>query len=110
MNSINKIKLLEEILKTHVPNGTIKLINETSLHNVPLSELTHIKLIIIADLFKTKTRIERHKIVYKIIEENFPYKLHAISLHLFSSEEITDLDLQKLNSPPCAKKHTKEKK
>ena len=66
MDPTNKIKLLEKILKNHVPNGTIKLINETALHNVPTSDLTHIKLIIIADLFKTKTRIERHKIVYKI--------------------------------------------
>lgn len=53
---------------------------------------THFKIILVSDAFRSLTRIERHRDLYKvlakILEEGEFLEIHALSLRLLSPEEF----------------------
>ena len=50
-------------------------------------EQTHLKIIIISNDFKNKSKLERHKIVNKLLKDQFKGTLHSISFKLMTKEE-----------------------
>jgi BolA protein len=48
---------------------------------------THFDVVIVSDTFSGKSRIERQKIVYKILEEEMKSKIHALTLKTLTAEE-----------------------
>ena len=48
---------------------------------------SHFEIIIVAEKFYNKNKIERHRIVNKILKEEFLSDLHSVTLKAFSIEE-----------------------
>ena len=44
--------------------SSLKIINESFMHNVPKDSESHFKVIIVSDDFKNLSLINRHKLVY----------------------------------------------
>ena len=88
MTDKDKIKkILESRLRIH----TIKIIDESQAHAGHNTDAahggTHIQLLIVSDDFKGKSLIQRHRMIYKILEDEFKAGLHALAIKALTSEE-----------------------
>jgi len=89
-------------LKTSMDLFSLKIINESYMHNVPEGSESHFKIVIVSEDFLNLTMIQRHKLVYKKLD-NLMTKIHALSIHAFDKDEFK-LNPIILDSPECANK------
>ncbi len=83
-------------------NPTIlKIVNESGNHAVPKNSETHFKIIIVSDLFQGATLVERHRMIYKQLDEELRSGVHALSIKAFTPEEWEKAKDQDFSSPPC---------
>ena len=87
-------------LKTSMDLFSLKIINESFMHNVPEGSESHFKVVIVSQDFLNLTMIQRHKLVYKKLD-NLMAKIHALSIHAFDEDEFK-LNPIILDSPECA--------
>tara|TARA_B100000035_G_scaffold281015_1_gene261645 strand:- start:54 stop:365 length:312 start_codon:yes stop_codon:yes gene_type:complete len=95
----------ENIINTLNKNmsvSSLKIMNESFMHNVPINSETHFKIVIVSDDFNNLSLIDRHKLVYKNLG-TLINKVHAISIHSFNINEF-ELNPMILDSPECAHK------
>ena len=69
------------------------------MHNVPEGSESHFKIVIVSQDFLNLTMIQRHKLVYKKLD-NLMAKIHALSIHAFDEDEFK-LNPIILDSPEC---------
>lgn len=81
---------------------SLKVINESFMHNVPKDSESHFKIVIVSNDFKNLSLIKRHKLVYKSLN-NIMNDIHALSIQPFSEDEFA-LNPIILDSPECANK------
>ena len=82
--------------------SSLKIINESLMHNVPEGSETHFKIVVITNDFNNLSIIKRHKLIYKTLD-HLMSKIHALSIHAFNEEEFK-LKPIILDSPECANK------
>lgn len=81
---------------------SLKIINESLMHNVPEGSETHFKIVVITNDFNNLSIIKRHKLIYKTLD-SLMNEIHALSIHAFNEEEFK-LNPVILDSPECANK------
>ena len=81
---------------------SLKIINESFMHNVPEGSESHFKIVVVTNDFNNLSIIKRHKLIYKTLD-NLMNKIHALSIHAFNEEEFK-LNPVILDSPECANK------
>ena len=81
---------------------SLKIINESHMHNVPKESETHFKAVIVSNDFNDLSILKRHKLVYKTLD-SIMNKIHALSIHAFNEDEFKQNPLI-LDSPECANK------
>ena len=74
--------------------------NESHLHSGPSTE-SHFNLTIVSDSFLTLTRVKRHQLVYRLLEEEMSGGVHALALHLFTIKEWALEETKAPDSPSC---------
>ena len=79
--SEKRIKLIKEKLKELEPSH-VDIEDEGHLHvgRAGAKSGGHFKLNIISEIFKGKTVIERHRIIYKCLDSLMNTEIHAISI------------------------------
>ena len=82
--------------------ASLKIINESFMHNVPEGSESHFKIVVVTNDFNNLSIIKRHKLIYKTLD-NLMNKIHALSIHAFNEEEFK-LNPIILDSPECANK------
>ena len=82
--------------------SSLKIINESFMHNVPKDSESHFKVIIVSDDFKNLSEINRHKLVYTNLDI-IMNDIHALSIQSFSVDEFSQNPVV-LDSPECAHK------
>ncbi|EJP73235.1 MAG: protein BolA [SAR86 cluster bacterium SAR86B] len=82
--------------------SSLKVLNESFMHNVPKDSESHFKIVIVSNDFKNLSLIQRHKLVYKSLN-NIMNNIHALSIQSFSDDEFA-LNPIILDSPECANK------
>ncbi|MDB2503934.1 BolA family transcriptional regulator [Gammaproteobacteria bacterium] len=87
-------------LKASMDLSSLKIINESFMHNVPEGSESHFKIVIVSQDFLNLTMIQRHKLVYKKLD-NLMTEIHALSIHAFDENEFK-LNPIILDSPECA--------
>jgi BolA protein len=87
-------------LKTSMDLSSLKISNESFMHNVPEGSESHFKIVIVSQDFLNLTMIQRHKLVYKKLD-NLMTEIHALSIHAFDEGEFK-LNPIILDSPECA--------
>ncbi len=90
---MNKIKNLKKLL--HPLNYTHLSIEDESIKHSShykedvLSQFpSHVKIIIISDVFEGKNMIERHRMVNKKLQIAYENGLHAASIKAFSNDTL----------------------
>ena len=89
-------------LSTSMNLSSLKIINESFMHNVPKGSESHFKIVVVTNDFNNLSIIKRHKFIYKTLD-NLMNKIHALSIHAFNEEEFK-LKPIILDSPECANK------
>ena len=82
--------------------ASLKIINESFMHNVLKGSESHFKIVVVTNDFNNISIIQRHKLIYKTLD-NLMNKIHALSIHTFTEEEFK-LNPVILDSPECANK------
>ena len=72
-----KLTELEALVKRAIPNSEIEIKDLAGDDN-------HFSIIVKSDVFRGKTRIEQHQIVYNALEEKMGNKLHALQVKTIS--------------------------
>ena len=82
--------------------SSLKILNESYMHNVPKDAESHFKIVIVSNDFNNLSQMQRHKLVYKHLDI-IMNDIHALSIQSFNEEEFK-LNPTILNSPECAHK------
>lgn len=82
---------IQEILNNEFNPSYLNIVNESYLHSVPKEYETHFKITIVSKKFENKLTIDRHKLIYKLLQnemgEKNDNKLHAVSIFAKTTEE-----------------------
>jgi len=77
----------------------LEVINESRNHSVPEGSESHFKVVIASPQFLGKSLVQRHRMVYQILDHELKNGVHALALHTYTPEEWTQSQAPK--SPPC---------
>jgi BolA protein len=78
----------------------LDILDESAHHRRPGIE-THFKIILVSEKFNHTTRLERHRLVNQLADDEFKSGLHAFSLHLYTPSEWEARGNPKPASPRC---------
>ena len=93
----------EQILQSVTEAFTLDYLdvkNESYMHNVPEGSESHFKLTLVSDDFSGKRLVQRHQMIYKLLEKQMNL-IHALALHLYTKEEWQKRQSSTPLSPKC---------
>lgn len=93
-------KKIENLVTNDLNCQEFYLENESHMHSGPATD-SHFKLIAVSDDFSGKRAVQRHQSVYALVSELMNNPIHALALHLFTSEEWAVKEDKQLLSPKC---------
>jgi BolA protein len=82
--------------------SSLKILNESFMHNVPEDAESHFKIVVVSNDFNNLSHIQRHKLIYKHLG-TVMNDIHALSIQPFNEDEFK-LNPIILDSPECAHK------
>ena len=82
--------------------ASLKIVNESFMHNVPPNSETHFKLVIVSNDFVELTNVKRHQAIYNALNSTMS-RIHALSIQAFTINEYLKNPVI-LESPDCANK------
>ena len=85
--------MTEDIIKerlSFLKPTQFNLENESELHRGHKGNLggEHFNLYIVSDSFEDKNTMERHRLIYKALEDLIPETIHALSIKTFAPTEL----------------------
>ena len=75
--------LIKELIKKAISNADIKVYDTTGTAD-------HFKVIVVSDIFKGMSLINRHKLIYKSLDEYITKEIHALQLIAQTKEECSN--------------------
>lgn len=78
----------------------MEVVNESHGHSVAPGSETHFKVVIVAQDFSGRNAVQRHRLVYKSLEEALAGGVHALAIHTYTPEEWSGREGAP-DSPPC---------
>ncbi|PJD95228.1 MAG: BolA family transcriptional regulator [Legionella sp.] len=92
---------ISKFLQQHFSPSVLEVTDESHFHHVPKGAETHIKIVMVCSSFTNRTRIERHRSINQLLQEELAQGLHALSMHLYSPQEWQEKNHLPLKSPAC---------
>ncbi len=90
-----------QVIRAKLAPTFLTVDNESAKHHVPKNAETHFKLTIVSEQFTSLTLVARHRLLNKLLNEEFKQGLHALSLHLFTPREWEAREETTMKTPPC---------
>ena len=78
----------------------MQVVNESHMHNVPPDSETHFKLTLVSSHFEGLRQVQRHQLVYSLLQPLIGSPVHALALHTYTSNEWA-VTQGAPASPPC---------
>ena len=94
-------QLLESKIISALHPQHLEVIDESHMHNVPPGAESHFKVTIVHDPFCNKSLLDRHQEVYRLLQDEMQKKIHALSLHCYTSAEWSRKKMKPPLSPEC---------
>lgn len=91
---------IEAKVKSLLDPQHLEVVNESGNHNVPQGSESHFKLLVVSKGFAGKSLVDRHRMIYGLLEQELKAGLHALALHTYTPEEWIGYQSSK-KSPPC---------
>lgn len=96
VQNIIETKIRETLLPSH-----LEVINESHMHNVPPGSESHFKVIVVSDVFKAKSRVQRHQTMNALLADELAGPVHALSMQTQTNTEWEESGHAKITSPAC---------
>ena len=88
---MNLEKIITEKINTNLSPDFFKIVNFSDKHKNHYLEdnndTSHIKLIIVSKRFDSLSKVDRERLVHKLISEEISNNIHSIRLKLYTLEE-----------------------
>lgn len=98
--------MLEKQIRNALVSGCapayLEVLNESSGHNVPAGSQTHFKVVLVSDRFEGLGRLQRHRHVYALLQQEMANGVHALSVHAYTPLEWAARNGAVTASAPCA--------
>jgi stress-induced morphogen len=91
---------IEQKLAERLTPSVLEVVNESGMHSVPRDSETHFKVVVVSDAFQGKSLIERHRLVYQVLDEEMRGGVHALAITSRTPDEWARRDTVAA-SPPC---------
>jgi BolA protein len=91
---------IEQKLSSSLTPSVLEVINESSMHSVPVGSETHFKVVIVSQAFEGKALVERHRLVYGALGEEMKSGIHALAITSRTPSEWEKTS-EVAKSPPC---------
>ena len=79
----------------------LEVLNESGMHNVPSDAETHFRVVVVSSRFEGATRLGRHRVVHRALEEELAGPIHALAIDALTPAEWQARDEQRSLSPDC---------
>lgn len=79
----------------------LEVIDESRMHNVPEGAESHFKLIVVSERFAEHKLVGRHRLLNRLLADEFDSGLHALALHTWTPEEWFEKGGAVPASPQC---------
>lgn len=93
-------QIIQEKLEKGLAVDQINIENESHMHSGPATD-THFKVTLVSDDFAKKRLVQRHQMVYGLLQQEMQNPIHALSMHLFTQEEWLARNGEVMPSPKC---------
>jgi BolA protein len=81
---------MEQVIRNKVEQElapkVLEILNESHMHSGPAAN-SHFNLTVVSDAFEGKRPVARHQMIYKILADELAGEVHALALHVFTSDE-----------------------
>ena len=98
---MNRKQRIEDSLSYHLNSVFLEVIDESRNHHVPEGSETHFKVVIVSPQFQSLSRVERHRLINKLLDSELKNGLHALSMHLHTPAEWDSKQKLVPASPNC---------
>lgn len=103
-------RVIREKLNSILSPSVLDITNESPMHGLPKEAEKHFKIVAVSEAFRGQSRIERHRTVNLVLNEELAQQVHALSIQAFTPEEWRERDGKVHASPEClgGGKHERE--
>lgn len=91
---------IEFKIKEKLSPALCEVVNESHQHSVPKNSETHFKVTVVSSQFEGQNPVQRHRILYGLLEEERQAGVHALALHLYTPAEW-EKKKKAADSPVC---------
>lgn len=98
------LEKIKKYLTSKIKIDSIKIYDDSLLHNSSEKNLTHLRMIIVSDNFINKSLINRHRLIFSIISEIEEKKIYSVTLHTYTFNEWNHKKNKKITISRCIKK------
>ena len=98
---MTRAERIQTLLSEQLQTVFVSIDNESHKHHVPMDSETHFKLVIVALDFQALSKIARHRLIHKLLNDELSTGLHALSLHLYTPTEWDSQQTQVPQTPSC---------
>jgi BolA protein len=91
MNPLERRKEITRLLSEAFDPETLGVEDESHLHEGHEGARDgrgHFRVLIIADVFEGKSMIERHRMIYRVLDEMLRLDIHALAIDAWSPDEL----------------------
>ena len=101
---------IEETLTQEVDMLHLDVLDESGNHSVPDGAESHFKVVVVAEVFTSMRRIQRHRLLNDLLAPEFAGGMHALAVHAYTPDEWQSRYGSAPMSPPCASQKSASKK
>lgn len=91
---------IEKQLKDTFMPVFLSVENESHMHSVPRDSETHFKVVMATSAFDGKRAVQRHQMVYSLLQDYLNGGVHALALHTYTPGEWAEVTTAP-DSPNC---------
>ena len=79
----------------------LEVVDESGNHSVPDGAESHFKVVAVSADFEALSRINRHRRLNELLQQEFDSGMHALAIHAYTAEEWQSRFGEAPMSPPC---------
>lgn len=94
MTNIDRVTLIKEKLIAALTPTLVEIIDDSDAHAGHADAHEgggHYSIIVVSSIFAGKTLIQRHRLVYAVLDELMKTTIHALSINALTPDEFTRL-------------------
>jgi BolA protein len=98
---MNRHDRIQEQLRTELSPLHLEVVDESHMHAVPEGAESHFKVIVVSEKFAEHNLIGRHRLINRMLSDEFGSGLHALAMHTWTPEEWFEKGGVAPDSPRC---------